>query len=188
MKLRRVTVVGVLALVALVLPAMLVSAAPPVRPFTITYWLGPSCWTQNDGWSTGNAIHGRLGNLEVVQFNDLDPAGPVWGVVRNTAHIDGFPAASPIKGTFRFVPWAPLVEVPDLDPCPETLLPAVMSLPDYWEGSWTWNSGTSSANRIKGEAKGYGRFRGTLIRGELQFREDPLPPLWVGRIIETREH
>ena len=59
MKLRRVTVVGVLALVALLLPVLLVSAAPPVRPFTVTYG-GADCWIQDNWWSTGNALHGKL--------------------------------------------------------------------------------------------------------------------------------
>ena len=186
MKMRRVTVVSVLVLVALLLPVMLVSAAPPGRPFTITYWVGPSCWIQDNWWSTGNALHGRLENLEVVQFNDLD-GGPVLGVVWNIAHLDGFLPASPVKGTARFVPWAPLVEVPDLEPCPKELLPAVRALTDYWEGTWTFSATTSPVNRIKGEAKGYGKFSGTLIRGEIQFR-DPLPPLWVGTIIETGGH
>jgi len=171
MKLHRVTVVGVLALVALLLPVMLVSADPLSRPFTLIY--GEECYPPWVDRFTGSAVHSKGDSLAEVTFVDLDGA---QGVAWAAEQYNGFPASEPVQLFFRFVPEAQLGEGPDCGAA------AVLALPDYWEGRCTWNSGTSSANRIKCVGTGHGRFKGTMIRGTLQFT-DYLT--WVGTISET---
>ena len=178
MKLRRVTVVGVLALVALVLPVMLVSAAPPGRPFTVIYD-GKDCFPPWIDRLTGNAIHSKGDSLAEVTFIDL---GGIKGVAWAAEQYNGSLAGPPAQAFFRFVPGAHLGKhLPDCGAA------AVLALPDYWEGRLTFNQASSSAIRITGDAKGYGEYSGTLIRGELQF-SGPGPLTWVGTILETGEH
>ena len=171
MKIRTVTVVCVLALVAMLLPVLLVSAAPPGRP--VYAILGPVCEVWFTFRESGNAIHYR--SEQYREFISSDP--DVAGVQRIFIEpgCNGFPLASPCKGSGRLVPGATMKT-------DGSCAADGMNSPDYWEGPFTWNATTSAHNRLKGVAKGFGRFRGLEMRVELLLTE---PEQMVGWIIET---
>ena len=169
MKLRRVSVAGVLALVAMLLPAFLVSAAPPFRSFTA--YGGEECLVWETWRPTGQAGHWAAETLQpIISSSDIRFRG-----VRHTfGGCDGFPNNMPCKGTMRIVLDAQML--------PGQCAATGLELPDYWDGTFTF-VGMPPHWRATSVLKGHGRLRGLELRGELDLNAD----VWTmtGKIIET---
>ena len=173
MRLRGMTVVGVLVLVILLFPVLLVSAAPPHIPFTLIGRADDECsvwWSSRP--SGHNVFHDDGETLQPLTF----VGGP--SVVRATlGHCDGPPEAGACRGTIRLVLGAEMVS----GECAAT----GMDGPDYWEGIYTL---TGFKSNIRGVCvlKGYGSLRGLQLRGELDWSALS-EGIWkmTGTIIET---
>ena len=175
MKLRRVTAVGVLALVAMLLPALLVSAAPPFRTFTATR--SNECLSvEGRFWQTGQAIHWRDGEaLQQVASSDPAVNGVLSLFTPPGPGYNGFVDVSPGGGSFRIVLGAYMLDSSG------ACAAEGMDSPDYWEGIWRNNRGTWQHGCVSLVGKGYGQLRGLEMRAEYCYAPDVL----TGRIIET---
>ena len=193
MKLRRVTVVGVLVLVVLLFPVLLVGAEKPGRSFANDY--GFTCLYSESNHQVGLGFKWSFHGMHTVSGTGpqalADVAGlfDLQGACQGSAKEKGPNLVNNVcEGKFRLVPGMWIADdgphnCTDWEGNTMRVPDDFWSSTDYWEGSWTWIPPfVAEETYFRFSGRGFGKYEGLQLLGKWTWATVDGPFIFSGTI------